>query len=208
MTLKRFWISGLWFVAMTALANPAEQALKQKLKGLHSYQAEFTQKVVDATGETVQQAKGKLQLQQPDKLVWQLYAPDESKLIADGNTVWQVDPFVEQVVAVNQQQAIANNPLVLLAQPDSQHWQDFSVSEQDNQFVINSRATDSQVVSLTLNFDGQQLTQLRILDRQQQTSTMTFSHIQQNIPLDPALFQFSLPKGYDLDDQRTTDEGQ
>ncbi|WP_088328411.1 outer membrane lipoprotein chaperone LolA [Lacimicrobium sp. SS2-24] len=191
---------------VAAETDDAASALKQRLGQLHSFEAKFKQQVTDLQGEVLQVADGMLQLSQPNNMVWKLLPPDETKLIADGETVWHIDPFVEQVVAFDQDQAIENNPLILLAQPDSDHWQSFVITQpQPQQFVITSLSEDSQIASLTLKFEQQQLVELVMVDRQQQRTLMTFSEIRQNSDLDPALFRFSLPPGYDLDDQRSPD---
>ncbi|GAB3016475.1 outer membrane lipoprotein chaperone LolA [Bowmanella dokdonensis] len=205
--MKKYFLIGLCLLGLQATANEAAESLKARLNNLHSYQAEFSQRVTDGQGETVQQGQGRLQLQQPNKLRWELYAPDNNILIADGQTVWHLDPFVEQAIAIDQQSAVQNNPLILLAEPDSHHWQDFEVSRLNGRYQITAKSDSSQIASLILTFDADKLVALTMLDRQQQTSELTFSQIQQNPDLSPALFEFSLPQGYELDDQRQVQTG-
>lgn len=205
--MKKIFLSSLCVLAFPVLANDAADSLKSRLHELQSFQANFSQQVVDGQGQQVQEATGKLQLLQPNKLRWELFSPDESLLIADGQTVWHVDPFVEQAIAMDQQATVADNPLILLAQPDSQHWQDFSVTAEGTSYQIRSHSEDSQIETLTLRFEGQSLVSLSLLDRQQQTSTLDFSDIQQNKGLPDALFIFTLPEGFELDDQRLVQTG-
>lgn len=182
--------------------DEAADCLKNRLANLHSFQANFTQKVTDANNELLQEATGNIALQQPNKLFWQLAEPHESKLIADGQTLWNIDPFVEQVVAVDQDLAVKNNPLILLTQPHSEAWQGFKVSRQASTYVIQAAHADAPVSKLTLRFEGEALVALSMQDSQQQTSELEFNQAQQNQPVDPSVFTFSLPEGYDLDDQR------
>lgn len=205
--MKKIFLSGLCVLVFPVLANDAADSLKSRLHELHSFQANFSQQVVDGQGQQVQEATGKLQLLQPNKLRWELFAPDESLLVADGQTVWHVDPFVEQAIAMDQQATVADNPLILLAQPDSQHWQDFSVTAEGTSYQIRSHSEDSQIETLTLRFEGQTLVSLSLLDRQQQTSTLDFSDIQQNKGLPAEVFSFTLPEGFELDDQRQVQTG-
>lgn len=185
------------------LAAADEKAqLREKLAKLHSLSAEFAQTVTDAQGEMLQQLRGKLTLQQPQKLYWQVYEPNENLLIADGTTLWQVDPFVEQVIAINQQQAIANNPMVLLTSNEAKDWQDFAVTRQQDKWLVTALQQEAPIASLLLVFEQDSLTGFSLTDRQGQISQFVFSQIKQNQQVDPKLFIFTLPSGYDLDDQR------
>jgi outer membrane lipoprotein carrier protein len=176
--------------------------LKQRLAKLQSFEAKFAQTVTDVNNEVLQQAQGNIALKQPNLLYWQLDEPHESVLIADGQTLWHVDPFVEQVLAMTQKQSVQNNPLILLTDPDSEAWQNFLVSEQGNVFVISTLQADASIIKLILRFEQEQLAELSMEDSQQQLSRLVFSDIQQNHELNEDKFVFAVPQGYDLDDQR------
>ncbi len=176
--------------------------LKQRLAKLQSFEAKFAQTVTDVNNEVLQQAQGNIALKQPNLLYWQLDEPHESVLIADGQTLWHVDPFVEQVLAMAQKQSVQNNPLILLTDPDSEAWQNFLVSEQGNVFVISTLQADASIIKLILRFEQEQLAELSMEDSQQQLSRLVFSDIQQNHELNEDKFVFAVPQGYDLDDQR------
>lgn len=187
-----------------------KQHLQAKLRELSSYTADFQQVVMDITGEVLQEANGRIHLQQPQKLHWEVYPPNEAVLIADGNTLWHVDPFVEQVIALDQTASIQAHPMMLLAQPDSPSWQHYAVSAVDNVFTVIPQVTGQAslqdpalgVKKLQLTFSGATLNELLIIDEQQQSNLLTFSNVSQNQPIAAEKFQFSLPDGFDLDDQR------
>jgi len=180
----------------------AKQLLKIKLTSLASYQANFTQTVVDIENTLLQQATGRIVLQQPNKLYWELFEPNESVLLADGDNIWNVDPFLEQVVVLLADAALENNPLILLTNPDSSKWQEFDVSQLDSQFIITPRSLNGGIESLRLVFKGDKLVVLESQDGQQQKSVLSFSEIQQNKTLPTDTFIFVMPDGYELDDQR------
>lgn len=181
----------------------ASLLLKQRLTQLHTFEAQFNQRVTDAQNTVLQEATGRIALQYPNKLYWQLYAPNESELIADGQTLWQIDPFMEQVVAVNQNAAIDNNPLILLTNPNGAAWDDFNVSEDNNEFSITPKQDQANVVELILTFNEAALVAMKIVDGQQQISALTFNDIKQNKKLNESLFIFINKSNFELDDQRT-----
>ena len=181
----------------------AKQQLRVKLVKLATYQANFTQTVVDIENTLLQQATGRLALQQPNKLYWELFEPNESVLLADGDNIWNIDPFLDQVVVNSADVALKNNPLILLTNPDSSQWQEFEVSQSDNQFIITPRELNGGIESLRLVFKGDTLVELESQDGQQQKSVLLFSDIQQNHLLPADTFLFVMPDGYELDDQRS-----
>ena len=180
----------------------AKQQLQVKLSKLATYQANFTQTVVDIENTLLQQATGRIVLQQPNNLYWELFEPNESVLLADGDNIWNVDPFLEQVVVYVADAALENNPLILLTNPDSSKWQEFEVSQSDNQFIITPSVLNGGIESLRLLFNGDILVELESQDGQQQKSLLSFSEIKQNTTLPADTFTFVMPDGYELDDQR------
>jgi outer membrane lipoprotein carrier protein len=193
----------LGFSLQSAAQSNAVENLKVKLSKLSTFEAQFNQKVTDKTDELLQESSGVLKLMQPNRLYWEAFEPSENILIADGKTLWHVDPFVEQVIARDQQQAVANNPIILLSNPASNVWQEFTISQSNKSFTIVANDPDAQIDKLVLVFEGDILSSLQLHDRQQQISNLTFVEIKQNETLDPSLFIFVLPEGFDLDDQRT-----
>jgi outer membrane lipoprotein carrier protein len=180
----------------------AKQHLKIKLAKLATYEAYFTQTVVDIENTLLQQATGRIVLQQPNKLYWELFEPNESVLLADGENIWNIDPFLEQVVVYSADSALENNPLILLTNPDSSKWQEFEVSQADSQFIITPRELNGGIESLRLVFKGDSLVELESQDGQQQKSLLLFTEIKQNHALPAETFIFVMPDGYELDNQR------
>ena len=180
----------------------AKQQLKVKLLKLQTYQANFTQTVVDIENTLLQQATGRIVLQQPNKFFWELFEPNESVLLADGNNIWNIDPFLEQVVVNDADIALENNPLILLTNTDSSQWQEFEVSQLDGQFIITPREPNGGIDSLRLVFNNDTLVELETQDGQQQKSLLVFSDIKQNHSLPADTFLFVMPDDYELDDQR------
>lgn len=183
--------------------STAKTTLQSRLASLSSYSADFTQQVFDISGELLQDAKGKIKLQQPQKLYWELLPPNEGVLIADGDTLWHIDPFVEQVVALNQLKAVSNHPIMLIAQPGSSLWNNYAVSHKGGQFIVSPLNAQGSIKQLAISFNERsQLVSLELTDQQEQRNVLAFSNILQNPVIDPATFQFTMPQGFDLDDQR------
>lgn len=207
MNLKKICFT---IVATLALFNASAQQekptiktlLKNEFAAMQSYSAAFTQVVVDAQNVELQRAEGKLYLKQPQKLYWETFEPNELTLIADGSTLWHVDPFVEQVIAISQTDAVANHPIMLLAETDSPVWDDYSVTESNGNYKLSSVVENAEYPSITLGFDKGLLSFLDLTDRSGQINSLKFIKPTKNVELDEAIFRFSLPDGFELDDQR------
>ncbi|GAC15358.1 outer membrane lipoprotein chaperone LolA [Aliiglaciecola lipolytica] len=195
-------ITSLMFYHTAAAAVDASDSLKQKLSGLKTFTAAFEQKVTDGQGELVQESAGQMTLKQPNLMIWQVNEPDENLMVADGTTLWYSDPFVEQVTAINQAESSSNNPIVLLTNPNNEQWADFTISLTGNVYSIIAIKPESQISELKLRFENDQLSELSFIDRQQQTSELTFSEVQQNNAIGDEQFIFTIPDGFELDDQR------
>jgi outer membrane lipoprotein carrier protein len=199
-------------------------ALKTLLSDMRQFRANFAQTVVDAQQNVVHEAQGVLTMTRPDKLRWETTFPDETLLIADGEAVWNVDTFVEQVTVLSQANAIKDNPVMLLTSTDDSTWSMFSISQLDNalsqlleqkkrsgqentsglrSFQITPKQQGGQILTLTLTFNSDnELAALTMLDAQQQISTLTFSDIETTFPLAADTFEVEVPDSFIIDDQR------
>jgi outer membrane lipoprotein carrier protein len=181
----------------------AKAELKVKLNKLVSYSANFSQSISDINGKELQRTSGTLTLKTPNMLRWETQLPDETLLIANGTTVWNVDPFVEQVTVMQQESITQNNPLMLLVSDDEKQWNAVIVEKKESRFMVVSQDENANIISLNIEFNGDQLTRLQSTDRQQQKSLLIFSNIEQNQPVAQLLFSYQIPENYIIDDQRS-----
>jgi outer membrane lipoprotein carrier protein len=198
---------------LEANLQKAKAQLKLQLNHLETYSANFSQSISDINGKELQNSSGQLTLKTPNMLRWETLQPDETLLIADGSTVWNVDPFVEQVTIMEQTTITQNNPLMLLVSDDEQQWNAVDVKSVDiktdgdetnrSRFVVKSKEENANIVQLTIEFNGNVLSSLQSTDRQQQKSLLVFSNIKQNEIVNPSLFSFEISDNYIIDDQRS-----
>ena len=176
-------------------------ALRGLLAKITTLQASFTQVVNDREGKPLQTSSGNLILQQPDRVYWQVRVPDETRLIANGERVFYVDEFVEQVSIFSQKDMISNNPLMLLTSSDDEVWEQFSVVQQNLAYVVTPINNEGQITQLTLRFIQDELTQFTLLDNQGQVSQFTLNGTVLNMPLPVNQFSYAIPEGFSVDDQ-------
>jgi outer membrane lipoprotein carrier protein len=180
---------------------------------MKQFRAEFAQTVVDADQNIVHEAQGVLTMTRPNKLRWET---DETLLIADGDAVWNVDAFVDQVTVLSQSKAVEDNPIVLLTATDAETWSKFTIRKVDttsvegeaaaqllSSFQVTPKEIGGQISALTLTFNqNNELAALNMLDAQQQISTFMFDNIETRFPLAADTFTVDIPDSYIVDDQR------
>lgn len=197
---------GIVSLQSTAMANSSAELLKQKLAQLSGFSAQFEQEVFDRNNQLVQQSQGTVELIQPDKFRWVTAQPNENTLQSDGETVWFYDPFVEQVTAYWLKDTIKSNPILLLLKPNSTAWDAYKINQQtESEFSISTQDEHSQVVEVKLKLtNNNELSSLKILDKQGQTSVYHFTEFsaKQVSDFSDTHFNFKLPAGVELDDQR------
>ena len=192
--------------------NAANKSLQLLLGNMKQFRAGFDQTVVDAQQNVVHEAQGTLTMTRPNKLRWETTFPDETLLVADGEAVWNVDTFVEQVTVLSQANAIKDNPIVLLTSTDETTWSKFSISQMNGgstsdaafqRYQITPNEEGGQIATLTLTFNqDNELTSLNMLDAQQQVSTLVFNNIETRFPVPADTFSVDIPDSFIIDDQR------
>ena len=186
--------------------SAASLELQNKLNVFDGYQANFKQVVTDIEANIIHQADGKLVFKQPGKFIWEVTAPEEELLISNGRYVWWYNPFVEQVSIFDVQQAVTQTPFALLVSKDPSIWKQFSISKENNIYVITPvDLSQAQVIKLTLTIIDNDLEKIVITSRSQQVSEYTLSG-QSKFNPQADMFEFEMPAGIDVDDQRSQPE--
>lgn len=183
--------------------NKTKQTLIEKLRSLNAFSAQFSQKVYDNEMQLLQQGAGNIQVAKPNKIYWQTTEPEETLIVSDGNTLWFYDPFIEQASAYSLQESIANTPILLIINEDPAIWAQYDITQlSDNQFQINALDEQSQVKTLIITFNKNEITELIITDATGQQSFITLTERKYNFIPDESLFNFVVPDGVNIDDQR------
>lgn len=180
--------------------SDVKQALQQRLESMQSMTANFEQTVTADSGDVLQTLTGELSLQRPNKMRWKTNPPDDTLMIANGDTVWYYNPFVEQVTIYQQTDATQNSPMLLLMTGTTEQWSDYHVQQQaDGTYQIDAKDGSSQ---LALDFNNGVLNHIYLQQAQGDSIELALSEVTLNDPLPSNVFEFDVPAGVDVDDQR------
>ncbi|MEO6080356.1 MAG: outer membrane lipoprotein chaperone LolA [Steroidobacteraceae bacterium] len=188
------------------LAAADQTALDGYLAGLTTWSANFTQSVKDAGGKLSGAGRGRLLIVQPLRFRWES-APEGSAdavqlLVADGRNLWFFDRDLEQATVKPQKDAMPQSPAMLLA-GGAELRAAFSIQSNGRRDGLEwvrvlPKSAQSDFREALFGFKGRELSRLIIADKLGQRSTLDFSDVKRNAPVDPQLVQFTLPKGVDL----------
>ena len=199
--LKMTALTALLSASNFAFADAADE-LQNRLNQVTVLSADFSQTVTSVGGKNVQQGSGKLQIKRPNLFRMDTKSPQETQIIADGKTLWYYDPFVQQVTAQWVKDAVNNTPFVLLTSNDKSHWNQYSVTQNADTFVLKPKAKNSNIKQFDIRVDTNGvLKNFSTTEKDGQTNLYVLRNIT-NQTLADSLFQFSVSKGVELDDQR------
>lgn len=202
MTLFKGLAAALLLVATGAMADDAGQ-LKSKLAAVKLFGAHFEQTVYDIEGKQLQHSTGEMLVSRPDRFRWETKQPDESLIVSDGKAVWLFDPFVEQVSVMKFSAAVQNTPFLLITSSDEKIWGNYEILREGNSFTITSRKRDQRIESLRIIFDARsQISRFEVNEAQGQRSEFQLSSFNQTPAIKADTFNFKVPNGVTVDDQR------
>jgi outer membrane lipoprotein carrier protein len=186
----------------TAKDPTALQRLTAQLAKIQSFASEFVQYTVDEKGTRIQQVGGEIKAARPGKFYWHTKPPLEQYVVSDGVNVTVYDPDLEQATIQPVDQT-DNTPALLLSGNTRKIGENFNVSYKNwdgmiSQYVLRPKAKDSPYTSLKLQFDKDNLVEMRLIDSLGQESTIGFYKPKLNPKLAKDAFTLKMPKDTDI----------
>lgn len=201
-------VSAVIFLCTSQTASASEALLRTFLAEVKTLSADFTQKVVDESGMTLDFASGQVYLQRPGRFRWDYAGEDGSQvrgqqLVADGESIFLFDPDLEQVTQRSLRDAINQVPSLLLVQDGKTLNKFFLVSDIGltdglSWVALKPKAEDASFQQLLIGFAGGKLDTIHLLDGLGNETRLNLSNVENNNNLKAGLFNFVVPDGADL----------
>jgi outer membrane lipoprotein carrier protein len=188
--------------AAAPAAQGGQQRLASFLQGLESLQADFKQVLSDRNGQPLEQASGTLAISRPDRFRWDYREPYQQVIVADGARIWIYDSDLEQVTVRKLDETLSATPAMLLS-GRSNLADNFNVTQTTQEGPVQwirmePRRDDTDFKWVRLGFEGAVLKYMQLADKLGQTTSLEFSKLERNPPLDPSRFTFTVPPGADV----------
>ena len=192
-------------VAISAQEVDAERGyarIRAFTAGLNSMTAEFHQLMIDANGEVIQEGRGTLSIQRPDRFRWQYTEPYEQLILGDGEKLWSYDADLEQAVVRGYDEMLAASPAMLLSGArDVAELYDVAALRTEEGLdwvVLAPRERETDFKFLGLGFAGVELRRMNLVDSLDQLTRIELSDLERNPSLEESVFEFSPPPGVDV----------
>lgn len=179
------------------------------MQAARSGEAQFTQTVTapprDGQAARSRTSSGSFAFERPGRFRFDYRKPFAQTIVADGTTLWLYDADLNQVTERAQARSLGSTPAALLTSaPDlAALRRDFTFDDAPDEgglhwVLATPRASDGQLQSVRIGFEGQQLAALDILDHFGQRSLLRFSDFKLNPTLPAQTFRFRPPQGADV----------
>jgi outer membrane lipoprotein carrier protein len=183
-------------------AQAGQKRVETYLQGLEGLQAEFKQVLTDRNGQSLEEASGQLAISRPDRFRWDYRQPYSQVIVADGARIWIYDSDLEQVTVRKLDETLSATPAMLLS-GRSNLADNFNVTQTSQEGPVEwvrmePRREDTDFKWVRLGFEGAVLKYMQLADKLGQTTSLEFSKVERNPPLDPSRFTFTVPPGADV----------
>ena len=195
-------LSAALLLASNLAVAGARDDLNAFTKGLKGLDGQFSQQVFDVRGKQKEASSGRVAVSAPRLFRWEYTKPYAQLVVADGKTVWVVDPDLNQATRRPQGPEEANSPLAILLEP-ARLERDFAVKDGGNRngvawLEVAPRAADAGFKTARLGFAGGQLSRLEYVDALGQRTVIAFSGWKRNPSFAKGPFAYAPGKGVDV----------
>lgn len=179
--------------------DAAVQALAAKLTPLNALSGRFSQVQTDSAGEVLSRSSGDFTMQRPGLLRWEATEPFPQLLVTDGVQIWLYDEDLEQVTISPVTTQLNQTPAIIFSGDLLKIEQNFHVIDHGNAtFTLRPKTHNEAFQQLDLEFEGQLIKRLTILDGFGQTTEFELSGVKREGPLPVSRFQFQPLPGIDV----------
>lgn len=178
----------------------------QTVENLH---ANFEQKSYFAGLDTEKVTKGHVYFMKPGKMDWEYNLPESQRFVSDGQTFWYYQSDLKQVTVTNFDQSFQSALPISFLLGVGQLNRDFKLNTAcytAHHFAAdlapsNQDATLSRLVLLVTR-ESYDLIGAKVIDIGGNETTIVFTEIFFNQKIDASRFNFVIPQGVDIIDQR------
>lgn len=211
-------LAALAAVAMLASFAPGAPAAAQQdpvteldalLGGISTLSADVSQLILESGGGLLEESTILMRLQKPGGFYWETLDPFPELIVTDGDTLWNYQPDLEQVVIENWDRNRAELAAQLLNGETGGLAEEYRVTlvtaPDLHRFELLPLAPDSPYALIAIEFVGEELDIIRLDNRNGQQTVWRFFNLERNAPMEASLFVFAPPPGIEIVDSRTVD---
>jgi outer membrane lipoprotein carrier protein len=211
--IRVYLVSCLLLLSYSSLAEEqiyekrtAALTLQERLGFIQSFHTLFKQVTKTPEGAPIQSSTGSIWIGPDARFKIETELPFAQSLVSDGDNFWSYEPDLFQVTVAKLNKDINKVPILLFGSKDFSLLDGYHITlvEVDDlkTFTLIPLKTDSLFLSLKLSFQGASPISISIQDSLGQETNLDFHQSFLNPTIDLLEFQFSVPAGVDVIDER------
>ena len=190
-----------------ASAQDVVRKVQDRYDQTQNFSADFTQEMRIEAGGQVIKSSGRVWFQRPGRMHWEYLSPEKQTIIADGTTLWIVQPADNQVLKAPLQNAFESRTPVSFLLGVARIEKDFRATllspGEDGRLRLQldpANAEDGSLGSLILDVDPDtyDVQAATIRDPLGNTTRVALVDVERNGAVDESLFRFERPSGMDV----------
>jgi len=179
-------------------------ALDALLGDITSLSADVGQLIVETGGGLLEESAILMRLRKPGGFYWETLDPFPELIVTDGETLWNYQPDLEQVVIERWDSSRAELAARLLNGETDGLAEEYRVTlvaaSELQRFELLPLAPDSPNELIAIEFIDGQLDSIRLDNRNGQQTVWQFSNVLRNVPMEDSQFVFAPPPGIEIVD--------
>ena len=190
-----------------ASAQDVVRKVQDRYDQTQNFAADFTQEMRIEAGGQVIKSSGRVWFQRPGRMHWEYLSPEKQTIIADGTTLWIVQPADNQVLKAPLQNAFESRTPVSFLLGVARIEKDFRATllspGEDGRLRLQldpANAEDGSLGSVILDVDPDtyDVQAATIRDPLGNTTRVALVDVERNGAVDESLFRFERPSGMDV----------
>jgi len=196
-------------LATSSLTAPAaESELRKFFTNVSTLQANFSQRVTDESGMTLETSTGVFYLSRPGKFRWNYDSSDNDlplgqQIISDGSLITFFEPELETASQRSFKDAVQQVPTMVLVQSGGdldKHFMltDFGLTDGLSWVALKPKDSDAGYQELMIGFKGPNLNTIILTDGLGTETKLVLSSLKTNSDIEKSIFGFVPPAGVDV----------
>lgn len=174
------------------------------LGSIETLAADVEQLIVESDGGVLEQSEIQMRLKKPDGFYWETLTPFPELIVTDGNTLWNYQPDLEQVVIEDWDSSRSELAAQLLSGNIDSLSKDYtvdnvtSVGSEHQEFELIPREADNVYQLISINFMRDELESIYLNSKNGQQTVWRFENVLRNRAIADAQFQFVPPENIEI----------
>ena len=186
--------------------------LSNLLQQVDTMSATVQQLIVESDGAVLEESSIQMHVMRPDGFYWETLEPFPELVVTNGAVLWNYQPDLEQVVIENWDSSRAELAAELLSGRTDSLTEEYEIDiEKDTgedmaAFQLLPLDQNSLYRRINISFENTALLSIHLDSKNGQKTLWQFNQPQINQKLSPDLFNFQIPSGIDIVDNRVSQE--